>query len=76
MDGFGFFSCIQFFIMLGVCFAIIYRERLIALEDRIRERRSRRRFDRSAKRLESVGMSVVPAPAMTAKEVVRLMEEY
>ena len=76
MEGFEIFSCLQFYIMLGVCFAIIYRDRLIALEDRIRERRSRRRFDRSAKQLASVGMSIVPAPAMSAEEVVRLMEEY
>lgn len=83
MDGFGFFSCIQFFIMLGVCFAIIYRDRLIALEQRVIAfvqrviaAIRRRRHNRQARELEDIGMSVVPAPAMSAEEVVRLIEEY
>ena len=76
MDGFGIFSCLQFFIMLGVCLGIVYRKKLIALEERISAWFDRKKTERSAKQLASVGMSVVPAPAMTAKEVVRLMEEY
>ena len=76
MDGFGIFSCLQFFIVLGVCFAIVYRKKLISLEERISAWIDRKKTERSAERLESVGMSVVPAPAMSAEEVVRLMGEY
>lgn len=72
MDWFGFFSCMQLFIIIGVCFAIIYRNKLIEFEQRIRNRKHRHHV----RQLETVGFSVVPAPAMTANEIVRIMNDW
>ena len=73
MEYFGFFSTMQFFVLIGVCMAIAYRERLIEFEQRVIEAIRRRRHRRQARELESIGMSV--APAMTADEVIRIMKE-
>jgi hypothetical protein len=75
MEYFGFFSTVQFFVIVGVCLAIVYRERLIKFEQRVMSAISSRRHSRQARELESIGMSVVPAPAMTKEEVIRIMKE-
>lgn len=76
MDRFGFFSCMQFFIILGVCLVIVYWDKIVALLDRIAAWVARRRVNKTAAKLEAVGLSVVPAPAMSAEEVIRVMKEY
>lgn len=75
MENFAIFSALQFVVIVAVMVMIANRDSIKAFENRIADAIRRRRHNRCEDYLAAEGMAVVPAPAMTKDEVIRILKE-
>lgn len=66
------FFVAELIILVLICVGIAIEPKLIRFERRIAGWFRQKITDLRARKLEDVGLSVVPAPAMTAEEIVKV----